>query len=117
MRTLKASICKQAPRVDHLFGKTGVQVWTMFNARMSLGILQIHRDGEVSLGRRLLVKIRRPFTYRLHDALYDAEFKLGYFGYFCALELIGTVKPEVCPPINGRMGKALRFLGFDVRAE
>jgi hypothetical protein len=47
----------------------------------------------------------------------QAEFKLGYFGYFCALELIGTVKPEVCPPINGRMGKALRFLGFDVRAD
>jgi hypothetical protein len=57
------------------------------------------------------------FVYRLHDVLYAPEFKLGYFGYFCALELIGTVKPEVCPPINGRMGKALRFLGFEVRAE
>jgi hypothetical protein len=57
------------------------------------------------------------FVYRLHDVLYAAEFKLGYFGYFCALELIGTVKPGVCPPINGRMGKALRFLGFDVRAD
>ncbi len=57
------------------------------------------------------------FVYRLHDVLYAAEFKLGYFGYFCALELIGTVNPDVCPPINGRMGKALRFLGFDVRAD
>jgi hypothetical protein len=40
--------------------------------------------------------------------------KLGYFGQFCALELFGTVKPEECPPMNGRMAKALRYLGFDV---
>jgi hypothetical protein len=41
--------------------------------------------------------------------------KLGRFGRFCALELDGTVKPEECPPINGRMAKALRYLGFDVK--
>jgi len=76
--------------------------------------------GDVDKVRRTLAHlIHGPgdFVYRLHDVLYAAEFKLGYFGYFCALELIGTVKPEVCPPINGRMGKALRFLGFDVRAD
>lgn len=70
-------------------------------------------------------KIRRSLTYllhgpsdfieRLHDLLYARERKLGHFGYFCALELFGTVKPEVCPPLNGRTAKALRFLGYDVR--
>ena len=34
---------------------------------------------------------------------------------FCALELYGTIRPTECPPINGRMAKALRYLGFDVR--
>ena len=38
------------------------------------------------------------------------------FGYFCALELSGTVEPAECPPINGGMAKTLRFLGFAVRA-
>ena len=55
------------------------------------------------------------FIQRLHDVLYDPGMKLGYFGIFCALELYGTIKPEDCPPINGRMAKALRYLGFDVR--
>ncbi|WP_353070509.1 hypothetical protein RBB75_20675 (plasmid) [Tunturibacter empetritectus] len=56
------------------------------------------------------------FIQRLHDVLYESTFKLGLFGNFCALELYGTVKPEECPPMNGRMAKALRYLGFDVRA-
>lgn len=55
------------------------------------------------------------FIERLHDQLYDARWKLSYFGYFCALELFGTVKPAECPPLNGRMAKALRFLGHNVR--
>lgn len=55
------------------------------------------------------------FIERLHDVLYDARSKLGMFGKFCSLELYGTVKPERCPPMNGRMAKALRYLGFDVR--
>jgi hypothetical protein len=55
------------------------------------------------------------FIERLHDVLYDADMKLGYFGRFCALELYGTVKPQECPPLNGRMAKALRYLGFNVR--
>lgn len=41
--------------------------------------------------------------------------KLGMFGYFRALELYGTLKPEDCPPINGRIAKAMRYLGYDVR--
>lgn len=55
------------------------------------------------------------FVQRLHDVLYDAAMKLGMFGYFCALELYGTLKPDDCPPINGRMAKALRYLGYEVR--
>lgn len=55
------------------------------------------------------------FIKRLHDILYDPKMKLGRFGRFCALELYGTIKPEQCPPMNGRMAKALRYLGYDVR--
>ena len=58
---------------------------------------------------------RGDFIARLHDMLYHPAKKLKMFGYFCALELYGTVKPAECPPMNGRMAKALRFLGFDVR--
>ena len=36
------------------------------------------------------------------------------FGYFCALELYGTIKPAECPPMNGRMATTLRFLGFGI---
>ena len=55
------------------------------------------------------------FIERLHDTLFDSSMKLRRFGRFCALELYGTVNPEKCPPMNGRMAKALRFLGFDVK--
>jgi len=54
------------------------------------------------------------FVERLHDVLYTPSFKLSYFGQFSALELEGTLKPEECPPMNGRMAVALRFLGFVV---
>lgn len=67
--------------------------------------------------RTLIYLLHGPgdFIQRLHDLLYSPSFKLGYFGRFCALELYGTLKPEECPPMNGRMAKALRYLGFDVR--
>lgn len=55
------------------------------------------------------------FIQRLHDILYDPSLRLSRFGFFCALELFGTIFPETCPPMNGRMAKALRFLGFDVK--
>ena len=55
------------------------------------------------------------FVQRLHDILYEPSRKLGYFGRFCALELYGTIMPAECPPMNGRMAKALRYLGYDVR--
>jgi hypothetical protein len=56
------------------------------------------------------------FVKRLYEVLNFAEWKLAYFGESCALELAGTARPEMCPPINGRSAKALRFLGFDVPA-
>jgi len=55
------------------------------------------------------------FIQRLHDMLYDSRWKLALFGLFCALELFGSVRPELYPPINGRMAKALRYIGFDVK--
>lgn len=55
------------------------------------------------------------FIQRFHDVLYDQSMKLKRFGYFSALELYGTIKPNECPPMNGRMAKAMRFLGFDVK--
>lgn len=70
-------------------------------------------------------RVKRTLTYflhgpgdfieRFHDVLYHPFYKLARFGYFCGLELYGTVKPDECPPMNGRMAKALRFLGFDVK--
>jgi hypothetical protein len=56
------------------------------------------------------------FIERFHDILYHPTRRVGRFGYFSALELYGTIKPHECPPVNGRMAKALRYLGFDVQA-
>ena len=74
-----------------------------------------------------LEKAKRTITYllydqgdfipRLYDVLNDPSLKLKRFGYFSALELYGTIKPHDCPPMNGRMAKALRFLGYKVRAQ
>jgi len=55
------------------------------------------------------------FIERFHDALHDRRFRLGRFGHFRALEPYGTVRPDECPPMNMRMAKALRYLGFDVK--
>ena len=72
--------------------------------------------GRVKRTLTYLIHGAGDFIQRLHDVLYDVDMKLaGYFGYFCALEMYGTLKPEECPPINGRMAKALRYLGYDVR--
>lgn len=56
------------------------------------------------------------FISRLYDVLYFSEWKIGHFGESCALELSGTARPEVCPPMNGRSAKALRCIGFNVPA-
>lgn len=72
-----------------------------------------------------VVKVKRAFKYliygggefieRLHDVRYDPVSKLKSFGLASALELYGTVKPADYPPVNGRIAKALRYLGFNVR--
>jgi len=75
-----------------------------------------NQDGEkVRQTLKYLTHGTGDFIERLHDVLYNPHMKLGYFGRFCAPELYGTIKPEECPPMNGRMAKALRYLGFDVR--
>ena len=43
------------------------------------------------------------FSQRLHNILYDPYMKLNWFGYFCALELYGTLNPKECPPVDGRI--------------
>ena len=71
--------------------------------------------GRVKKSLTRLVHGHGDFIERLHDLVYDPAWWLEHFGMFCALELFGTIKPEEFPPINGRMAKALRFLGYDVR--
>lgn len=71
-----------------------------------------------------IAKVRRSLTYlvhgpgefvnRLNDFLSGPETKLAQFGKFCALELFGTDRPDLCPPMNGRTAKAMRFLGYPV---
>lgn len=54
------------------------------------------------------------FTTRLYKYLFTRHIKLAGFGKSCALEIFGTIKPNEAPPMNGRMAKALKFLGYDV---
>lgn len=74
-----------------------------------------HDIGRVKKSLSRLVHGQGDFIDRLHDLIYDPAWWLEHFGTFCALELFGTIKPEEFPPINGRMAKALRFLGYDVK--
>ena len=67
-----------------------------------------------SLGH--LVFGKGEFIRRLYDVLNFPEWKIRYFGESCALELSGTIMPDVCPPMNGRSAKGLRRVGFDVPA-
>ncbi len=73
---------------------------------------------DVSRVKKTLIYLlheRGDFVQRFHDILYDPSMKLKEFSYFCALELYGTVKPDECPPMNGRIAKVLRYLGFPVK--
>lgn len=77
-------------------------------------------DNDVAKAKRTFTHLLHgsgDFVDRLHAILYDPAMKLRYFGMFCGLELVGTVKPEEFPPINGRMAKSLRYLGFDVKGD
>jgi len=77
---------------------------------------QRNRDDEVRVRRSIahLVHGSGDFAERLHDVLYDPTYKIALFGRFTALELFGTLRPDLCPPMNGRMAKTLRYIGFDV---
>lgn len=63
-----------------------------------------------------LIHGSEDFAVRICSVIYDPKYRIRVFGKFCALELVGTLRPHEAPPINGRMAKALRYLGFRVRA-
>jgi len=75
-----------------------------------------NRDDLMKVQRSLsyLVHGTGEFVVRLHDFISDPNIKLAHFGKFCGLELFGTIKPALCPPMNGRTAKAMRFLGYTV---
>ena len=70
-------------------------------------------------------KIKKTISYLLHGDDADAaarvyqcvdknnKLKLKYLGDYSAMELIGWVDPSV-PPVNSRVIRSLRFLGFDL---
>lgn len=77
-------------------------------------------DEDVERVRRSLSHLvfgKGEFIRRLYDVLNFPEYKIRYFGESCALELSGTIRPDVCPPMNGRSAKGLRRIGFDVPAQ
>jgi hypothetical protein len=74
-------------------------------------------DNNVNLVRGSLMHLLygpNDFAERLHDFLYDPAFTLRRIGIFTALELFGTVRPDECPPVNSRIAKGLRYLGYEV---
>ena len=74
-------------------------------------------DGDVEHVKATLMHLlygKGDFALRLHDTLYDNRRRLNGFGRFCALELYGSIHPSEFPPVNGRIAKALRFIGYDV---
>ena len=126
--------------VQGVFG-TEEAIQAASKEQLTQGLLSIHafleqlkfvKGGQAALpgafwaaNNQDVAKVKRTLTYlvhgpgdfiqRLHDVLYAPSMKLAFIGRFCALELYGTIKPEECPPINGRMAKALRYLEFNVR--
>jgi hypothetical protein len=73
--------------------------------------------GDIERVKRSLAHLlfgKEEFIRRLYDVLYFPEWKIRHFGESCSLELSGTVRPEICPPMNGRSAKGLRCIGFDV---
>jgi len=64
-----------------------------------------------------LVFGKGEFIRRLYDVLNFPEWKIRYFAESCAMELSGTIRPDICPPMNGRSAKGLRRLGFNVPAQ
>ncbi len=59
---------------------------------------------------------KEEFISRLYDVLNFPDWKIRNFGESCALELSGTARPDMCPPMNGSIAKGLRYIGFKVPA-
>jgi hypothetical protein len=75
-------------------------------------------DGDVQRVKKTLKYLLYgggDFVVRLYDVLHGGTLKLRLFGLSCSLELFGTIKPEEFPPINQRIVKGLKYIGFDVR--
>lgn len=75
-----------------------------------------HNTKSVARTLAHLVHGQGEFAARLHDLLFDAQYRLRLFGRSCATELVGSVRPEQFVPTNGRIAKGLRTLGYDVPA-
>ncbi len=76
-----------------------------------------HEDVDrVKKGLGHLLFGKGEFIRRLYDVLHFSDWKIRSFGESCALELSGTIHPDVCPPMNMRSAKGLRYIGFDVPA-
>jgi hypothetical protein len=45
---------------------------------------------------------------------YSTDYKLRGWGESCTFELFGWINHNDIPPVNGRVLKALRYLGFDI---
>ncbi|MDN3224174.1 phospholipase D family protein [Pseudomonas nunensis] len=106
----RALICVHAFKQQLRFTLGGEEALPTKFWQMNHGDLQRVQNSLINL-----VHGTDDFAERICAVLYDERYKLGAFGRFCTLELVGTLKPEQVPPINGRMAKALRFLGFNVR--
>ena len=86
-------------------------------ANLTEAFWQANNDDQARVKKTVTYLLHGPgdFIQRLHDILYDRDWKIGLFAFFCAFELFGSIKPQEFPPINGRIAKGLRFIGFNVR--
>jgi hypothetical protein len=90
--------------------------------RFTKGGLQNHiaafkRDNTIENIRRVFHHLSfgpGDFVQRIYDCVYTSEYKLAHWGRNCTLELFGWINHDGAPPFNGRIIKALRYLGFDV---
>lgn len=54
------------------------------------------------------------FADNIYSCSHSPKFKLRYFGQNSVMELFGWINSDDIPPINGRVSKALKYMGFDV---
>jgi len=54
------------------------------------------------------------YIQRIYDCVYATDYKLKDFGENCTFELFGWINRDGIPPVNGRVLKALRYLGFNI---